>query len=150
MIAKYLAKLSVAYTARNHAQLGTVGPCGVYEETAKHIYVKIMAAVTPHRLSSDLNQQEHIGSIRIQCQCHDPKQRSTPTFSLWPRDSEMTFLFVPDPRNFFHLSETVIFKLYIMSSIELIFFLGSGTKRKVISESLGHDENVGVLRCFGS
>ena len=92
----------------------------------------------------------HIGSIRIQCQCHDPKQRSTPTFSLWPRDSEMTFLFVPDPRIFFHLSETVIFKLYIMSSIELIFFLGSGTKRKVISESLGHKENIGVLRCFGS
>ena len=28
--------------------------------------------------------------------------------------------------------------------------LGSGTKRKVISESLGHKENVGVLRCFRS
>ena len=62
----------------------------------------------------------------------------------------MTFLFVPDPRIFFHLSKTVIFKLHIMSSIELIFFLGSGTKRKVISESLGHKENVGVLKCFGS
>ena len=28
--------------------------------------------------------------------------------------------------------------------------LGSGTKRKGISESLGHKKNVGVLRCFGS
>ena len=29
-------------------------------------------------------------------------------------------------------------------------FLGSGQKRKVISESLGHKENVGMLRCFRS
>ena len=58
MIAKYLTKLSVPYTARHHAQLGTLGPCGVYEETAKHIYLKIMATVTPHRLSADLSQQE--------------------------------------------------------------------------------------------
>ena len=28
--------------------------------------------------------------------------------------------------------------------------LGSGAKRKYISESLGHREDVGVLRCFGS
>ena len=28
--------------------------------------------------------------------------------------------------------------------------LGSGQKRKVISESLGHKENVGMLRCFRS
>ena len=28
--------------------------------------------------------------------------------------------------------------------------LGSGTKRKVTSESVGHKENVGVLCCFGS
>ena len=41
----------------------------------------------------------HIGgSIGIQCKCHDRKQQSTSTFSLWTRDSEMTFLFCPTPR----------------------------------------------------
>ena len=75
-------------------------------------------------------------------------------FSLWPRNSEMNFLLVLDPRNFFHLSETVIFKLYIMSSIELIFFWGQEQKERsflnpwvirrtlVFSVVSGHDINI--------
>ena len=56
----------------------------------------------------------------------------------------MTFLFVPDPRNFFHLSETVIFKLYIMSSIELIF---SGVRNKIL-KNFPSDKKEGAVKSF--
>ena len=92
----------------------------------------------------------HNGSIRIQCQCHDPKQRRTPMFSLWPRDSEMTFRFFPDPRKKINYIEVMIYSLEMTVSLKWKKFLGSGTKRKVTSESVGHKENVGVLCCFGS
>ena len=77
-------------------------------------------------------------------------KRSIPTFSLSPSNSEMTFLFCPDPRIFFHFNEIVICKLYHELHRGIKIILGSGQKRKVISESLGHKENVGVLRCFRS
>ena len=65
-----------------------------------------------------------------------------PVIQRWP------FFFCPDPR-FFYTSMKLSFASYIMSSIE-VKKLGSGQKRKVIFEFLGHKENVGVLRCFRS
>ena len=66
-----------------------------------------------------------------------------PVIRKWP-------FFLSRPQNFFFISMKLSFASYITSSIKVKQILGSGQKRKVISESLGHKENVGVLRCFRS
>ena len=50
---------------------------------------------------------------------------------------KLPFFFVQTPELFFTLMK-LSFASYIMSSIEVKKILGSGQKRKVISESLGH------------
>ena len=70
-----------------------------------------------------LNTYSHSGSIRIQCLCHDLKQRSTPTSPYDPGIQKLLFFFCPKyPENFF-TSMKLSFARYIMSSLELIFSL---------------------------
>ena len=91
----------------------------------------------------------HIGSIRIQCKCHDRKQWSIPTLSS---DPEMTFLFGPKTRIFFQFNEIDICS-YIMSSIEIKLwgvnknerlFLNPWFIRRTLVRSVvsGHDPNI--------
>ena len=98
-------KSSISSTPeRRHSKIGPVKPLywpdhqtsllGTSECLIFHVQ-EFLVKSNQHLCKKD----NHIRSIRIQCQCHDPKQQSTPTFSLWPTDSEVTFLFVPDPRN---------------------------------------------------
>ena len=97
-----------------------------------------------------LHSQRHNGSIEFnvnvmtrnngehQCSPYDPG------IQKWP-----FFLFLT-PEKKINSMELMIYSLKMTVSLKWKKFLGSGTKRKVISESLGHKENVGVLRCFGS
>ena len=88
------------------------------------------------------NDEKYYGKNRV---CAQYPIR--PTTTKDPQDPMTShFLFCLDPRIFFHFNE-ISFASYIMSSVEIKKILGSGQKRKVISESLGHKENVGVLRC---
>ena len=72
------------------------------------------------------------------------RSRHDPGIQKWP-----FFLFLT-PEKKINSMELMIYSLKMTVSLKWKKFLGSGTKRKVISESLGHKENVGVLRCFGS
>ena len=54
------------------------------------------------------------------------------------------------PQNYFLPLWSSWYSLQMTISLKWKKILGSGQKRKVISESLGHKENVGVLRCFRS
>ena len=58
--------------------------------------------------------------------------------------------FLSRPKNIFLPLWSSWYSLQMTISLKWKKILGSGQKRKVISESLGQEENVGVLRCFRS
>ena len=58
--------------------------------------------------------------------------------------------FLSRPQNYFLPLWSSWYSLQMTISLKWKKILGSGQKRKVISESLGHKENVGMLCCFRS
>ena len=80
----------------------------------------------------------------------------------WPQTTENTNVllmtqgfrndlsFYSWPQKQINYIEVMIYSLEMTVTLKWKKFLGSGTKRRVTSESVGHKENVGVLCCFGS
>ena len=103
----------------------------------------LIAAESWFRLQITLDLSEFNGNVMTrnngahQCSPYDPGIQKWPCF------------FVQTPE-YSSTSMKLSFASYIMSSIEVNKILGSGHIRKVISESLGNKENIGVLRCFRS